>query len=205
MVKLPSVRKILQALYYLQSNAPFDNNDRFNRVYLLKMLYFSDRHHLRHFGCLATDDTYIAMKLGPVASTASNILKRVTYNINSAEIDYLSYVKDLSENEVEIMTQNNDELSESFKESLDFSLREFGRYSWTTQSAFSHNYPEWKKHGTKLSYVNPSIIMEIEDFFDDPEDDTWLSKFEKDCDPFKEDKEFLAILKEDLNADSVSA
>jgi uncharacterized phage-associated protein len=169
------------------------------------MLYFSDRYHLRHFGSLATDDTYLAMKLGPVASTASDILKRNYYNINSAETGYLNDIKELSENEVEIESQNTDELSESFKESLEFVLKEFGQYNWNKQSAISHCYPDWKKHKTRLSHNNPSILMNLHDFFDDPDDETCFLTFGKTYDPFKEDKEFLALLKDDFNANAISA
>jgi uncharacterized phage-associated protein len=199
MNKLPSVRKILQALYYIQSNAPSDNNDRFNKVYLLKMFYFADRYHLRHFGCLASRDTYFAMKLGPVASTAYNILKRDQCNINSAEVGCLQGVKEVSEHDVEIEFQGDDELSKSFKKALDFALKEFGHYSWSQQSDISHCYPEWKN----LYGANPSNLrtpMDLRDFFDDPDDNTCFSKFGKNCDPFKDDKEFLTLLREDLNA-----
>jgi hypothetical protein len=72
-----SVLKILQALYYIQEKAPSSNQDRFNIVYLLKMIFFSDRYHLRHFGITATcDDYYAMMKLGPVASFTFDMLKR---------------------------------------------------------------------------------------------------------------------------------
>jgi uncharacterized phage-associated protein len=200
MNKLPSARKILQALYYLQSNAPRDNNDRFNRVYLLKMLYFADRYHLRHFGNLASNDKYFAMALGPVASVAYNVLKKSSYNINSAETECLSDVKELSENDVEIEYQNDDELSKSFKNALDFTLKEFGYYGWKKQSDISHCYPEWKKHRSELTPANPRIPMELQDFFDDPDDDACFLEFGKNYDPFKEDKEFLALLRDDLNA-----
>jgi len=203
MKKLPSVRKILQALYYIQSNAPPDNNDRFNRVYLLKMLYFADRYHLRHFGCLASGDTYFAMKLGPVASTTYDVLKKVSRNINSAFEDYLQILNELSETEVEIGFQNDDELSESFKDALDFALKEFGHYDWIKQSKISHCYPEWKKHETTAPNSNPNVLMDLHDFFDDPDDETCFSRFGKDHDPYKDDKEFLELLREDLNAISV--
>jgi len=204
MSKLPSARKILQALYQIQSNAPQNNPDRFNKVYLLKMIYFADRYHLRHFGNLATEDCYVAMKLGPVASTTYDILKKVPYNINSAEIGYLSAVKELSEYDVEIAIQDNDELSESFNRSLNFASKEFGHFDWKKQSDISHFYPEWKKHEPHLSNANPGIPMDVRDFFDDPGDEACFLMFGKKCDPFKEDKKFLALLKEDFDENPIS-
>jgi len=199
-----SIRRILQALYYLQSKAPSDNQDRFTKVYLLKMLYFADRYHLRHFGCLATGDNYVAMKLGPVASVTFDMLKRVPNIKNSAGTDYLSAIKELSEHEVKIEPQKDDELTESFKRSLDFALKEFGHFNWIKQSKISHCYVEWKKHETSLS-VNLSIPMDTSDFFDDPEDETCFSEFKKAYDPFKDDKEYLRLRKESFGENAISS
>jgi len=187
----PSVRKILQALYYIQNKAPTDNQSRFNRVWLLKMMYFADRYHIRNFGILATDDTYFAMNLGPVASTTFDILKNNHSNTNLPE----TAVVEFSEHDVRIMPQTEERLSESFKESIDFALNTFGSYSWSKLSDISHKYPEWKKHQTTLE-INGRACMDLADFFDDPEDEA--------NDPFKEDKEFLGLLKEDYESNYIS-
>jgi len=186
-----NARKLLQALYYIQSRAPSNNESRFNKVYLLKMIFFADRYHLRHFGCLATKDEYYAMKLGPVASTTFDILKK---KLN----EYSSDVEEISENEVLVKKQNEDYLSESFKESLNFALKEFSVYCWEDLSKISHCYPEWEKHKGEISSVIKRSEMSLLDFFEDPEDEKCLAKFNKNTDPFKEDKNFLALMKEDF-------
>lgn len=194
-MKVPNrTRKLLQALYYIQGKAPSGNEDRFSKVYLLKMMFFADRYHLRHFGFLATEDSYYAMKLGPVASATFDILKK---NLND---DYLSDVEEISENEVLINKQGEDELSESFKEALDFALREFGSYGWRELSEISHCYPEWKRHEKELSGFIKRMDMSELDFFDDPEDESCFAGFSRNIDPFKEDKDFLSLMKEDFNA-----
>jgi uncharacterized phage-associated protein len=203
MGKSPSVRKILQALYYIQNHAPTDNEDRFNIVYLLKMLYFSDRYHLRHYGGLASHDTYYAMQLGPVASFTYDILKKTGRNMTPTEIEQLSYVKELDEHSVEIEAQGSEDLSTSFKKAMDFTLKEFGQFRWSKQSSLSHCYPEWKKHAHLLTRANPRILMDIRDFFDDVNDDKQLSALGKNGDPFKEDKEFLVLLRDGIDADTV--
>jgi uncharacterized phage-associated protein len=205
MGKSPSVRKILQALYYIQSRAPTDNEDRFNIVYLLKMIYFSDRYHLRHYGNLATQDTYYAMKMGPVASVTYDLLKKAGRNMTPTEIEQLSYVKELDEYSVEIEAQGSEDLSISFKKAMDFTLKEFGQFKWGKQSDLSHCYPEWKKHEQALTRANPRILMDIKDFFDDIDDDKQLSELGKDSDPFREDREFLMLLRDDLYAPAISA
>jgi len=176
-----STPRILQALYYIQSKAPADNSDRFHRTYFLKMIYFADRYHLRHYGFTATDDTYYAMKLGPVASATYDILKSVA-------------VKEISEHEVFIDRFGDDDLPESFKESLDFALLNFGSYGWAALSDITHFYPEWKKHESNIAQKR-RIAMDVRDFFDDPQD--------KKDDPFKEDRAFLESLREDFDADYI--
>jgi len=194
---LDHTRKILQALYYLQSRTPTSNEDRFNKAYLLKMIFFADRYHLRHFGFLATEDKYCAMKNGPVASVTFDILKK-----NWDE--YSSDVEEISEHDVCIKEQSDDYLSESFKESLDFALNEFKNYSWSVLSDISHCYPEWKKHEKEL-LSRKSVDMSDLDFFEDIENERDLAKFGKNTDPFKEDKDFLALMKEDFNENFVSS
>lgn len=200
MSKQLSVRKILQALYYLQNKAK--SKDKNNKVYLLKMIFMADRYHLRHFGITATNDNYCAMKLGPVASATYDILKKKNpRNVNSAEIGYLSDIEEISEYDVLIKPQEQDELSDSFKEALDFALKEFGHYSWGKLSNISHCYPEWKKYETFLAENTVQKFMDIQDFFDDPEDETCIGK---KGDPFKDDKEFLALLKEEYIAHAIA-
>ena len=201
-MKKPTIRKLLQALYYLQSKAT--SADKTNRVYLLKMLFMTDRYHLRHFGITATNDNYYAMKLGPVASKSFDILKNNYKNINSAEIPYLSDVVEISEHDVLINPQEQDELSESFREALDFALREFGSYGWSELSEISHCYPEWKKHEKDLP-SNTRMTMNIQDFFDNPDNDDCFAEFGIKEDPFKEDEEFLALSKEEYAANLISA
>jgi hypothetical protein len=42
---------------------------------VLKLLYFADKIHLGRYGWLASGDDYVAMRFGPVASGAYNLLK----------------------------------------------------------------------------------------------------------------------------------
>jgi len=205
MNKTPSVRKILQALYYIQSRAPQNNEDRFSKVYLLKMLYFADRYHIRHYGNLLSNDSYVAMKLGPVASTTYDILKKTPNLKVPADADYLSEVKELDEHEVEIEIQDDNKLSKSAKTALDFALREIGQYDWKKQSKFSHCYPEWKRRAPYINGANLSAAMDLRDFFDNPDNEICFSEFGKKGDPFEEDREFLILLRDDLYADTVSA
>jgi len=189
-----SVTRILQALYYIQRKAPSGNPDRFNILYLLKMIFFSDRYHLRNFGITATLDDYYAMDLGPVASVTFNLLK------GCLDEKYSLAIQEINEYNVEIKQQKEDELSESFKEAMDFALKEFGDFDWRKMSDVSHCYPEWKKHKKELSRVIKRVQMNEIDFFENP-DDSCFVEFGKKYDPFKEeDEEYLSLRKEHYNA-----
>ena len=186
-----SFPKILQALYYIQSRAPSSNQDRFDITYLLKIIFFSDRYHLRHFGITATGDDYYAMKKGPMASLTYDLLKgKLPGNYEK----HLSSIHKMTEYRIEIKRQEEDELSDSFKEAIDFALKEFGNYGWEKISDISHCYPEWEKHEKELS-TSKSVPMNEIDFFDDPGDYARLAKSGKENDPFEDDKEYLSLRK----------
>jgi uncharacterized phage-associated protein len=197
-----SVRKILQALFYIQNHAPSNNESRYNIMYLLKMVYLTDRYHIRHFGMTATGDNYFAMKLGPVASNTDNILKKNTRWLNSAEVPLCDSVREISEFDVSIDAQAEDELAQSVKEALDFALANFGHLSNFDLSELSHNYPEWKKHAHELNAEVKSVPMQLEDFFDDPDDSAHIIKHGHG-DKFADDRIFLEALREDWDVAAV--
>jgi uncharacterized phage-associated protein len=169
-------------------------------MYLLKMMFFADRYHIRHFGFVASDDNYIAMKDGPVASATYDILsKKKPHQANLSEIALLEDVSVVSEYEVEIAKQKNDELSESFMQSLDFAIENYGNYGPFKLSDITHDYPEWKKHETTINQVTKSVSMDFKDFFDNPVSLEYSKKQGIKTDPFADDEDFLQALKDDFN------
>lgn len=183
-----SIRKILQALYYLQFNSTC--KDRYGKMYLLKLIYFADRYHLRHFGFVPSSDVYVAMEYGPVASSTYDILKKkMPINANSYEFDLISFVEEKNENEVEIKKQDNDELSKSYIQALDFALKNYGKFNGFELSKITHCYPEWKKHEKTLKSGILQVPMNFIDFFDNPKNIK--------NDPFKDDKEFLQLMRDE--------
>lgn len=201
MARKLSIKRILQALYYIQSHAPVDNGSRLSKVYLLKILFFADRYHLRNFGVLATGDTYFAMKMGPVASVTFDILKgKFPTVMNAWEYPLISEVEDIDENNVNIKAQDDDELSESFKEALDFSLSTFGSYQYDELSDISHDYPEWKRFKEDLEHLTAKRFeMSEDDFFENPKTLEKSKKYKIVKDPYDEDEEFLAVMREKLD------
>lgn len=62
--------KALEAILYVASKAPIPD-----LYHVGKLMYFADRKHLENYGRLITGDSYKAMKNGPVASGAYDLLK----------------------------------------------------------------------------------------------------------------------------------
>lgn len=199
--KTISVRKLLQVLYYIQSHAPADNPCKTAIMYLLKMLFFAERYHLRHFGFFATNDTYFAMKNGPVASAALDILHKCLPN-NASRLDacLLSEIDGIDEYNVCIKKQDDDELSESFKLAMDFSIKTFGQYNQFQLSDISHDYPEWKKFENKIGIEANRFPMNAGDFFCNPENLEKSSRLGITVDPFAEDDNFLKEMREEFYA-----
>lgn len=200
-----SIRKVLQALYYIQKGSGKGYQPY---MYFVKMMYFADRHHVRHYGITISDDHYVAIKMGPVASATLDILKRQMPKIaNRADYDLLNEVQNIDEYNVLIKKQLEDELSLSNKKSLDFAIGEFGNLDQYKLSDISHDYPEWVKHKEEIQYgmnnggEKLSFSIPLEDFFENPKN---LPNFFKirgtSEDPyFEEDKDFLKAMKESVH------
>lgn len=192
-----SIRKILQMLFYIQNSPASTSSEKDDIMYLLKIIFFADRYHMRNYGITATGDSYYGMKRGPVASSTFDILQsRLPNNANSAEFQYINDVETTGEYTVSIKPQSDDELSPSVKEALDFSLGVFGSFSQFELSDITHIYPEWKNRKDSLNTNNKRFDISFEDFFEDPDDLKELNKYKLKKDPFEADLEFLDAMKE---------
>lgn len=198
-MKKISARKILQTLYYIQQHAPVSSK-KYDIMYILKIVFFAVRFHLRNYGTPFLNITFYAMRRGPVASEVMDIIQgKMPYNMNSAEIELLKEVENIGEYDYEIKKQDTDELPSSFLQSLDFAIDNFGEYDPFQLSEISHSYPEWKKHEEKL-LTEKRVLMNYEDFFNNPDEMKLIPS-----DPFFEaDEEFLSVLREDYLEHAIS-
>lgn len=157
----PDYEKIIQAInYFARKNI----RNCISKLYFLKLIYLADRYHLRKYGRMVTNDTYFAMKYGPVASASKKAFEFIelpeyylayadTYLCSAKATDnYLRSIKDV----------DLDVFSESDIEALDVAWSVKEKYSDLV--AFTHLFPEWQKHEDKLK--NCSVCrMDINDFF----------------------------------------
>lgn len=83
--------KILEGLVY----AAFHLGKGATRHSASKVLYFADREHLANCGRMIFDDTYVAMRDGPVPSIAYDLMKQSTGTYNFLVMDQDSVLEAL--------------------------------------------------------------------------------------------------------------
>jgi len=184
-----NIEKIVQLFYYIQKNS-----GAVSKLELVKFLFFADRIHIRKHFSLISQDSYVALKYGPVASGSLDVLnKQIEYlnNFSEKELDFLEYVHQTDQYEWEIKEISNDLLSKNEMHSIDRSIELF---SGKKLSEISHDYPEWKRYKElfekKLISRRPVVV---DDFFRNPDvnDSPAIQKYFGSVDPLHEDEEYL--------------
>ena len=172
---------------------------------LIKLMFFADRYHLRHYSILITADDYKAMKLGPVGSATKDILKYDEFFFSNLTSEDKRYYRKYLKLEGDYVKANGicnyKELSESEKEALDFAIKFFGKFGQFRLAHITHDYPEWKQYKEFFDkYKAKRIDMNEIDFLDDPivEESPYIQKYLDGEDPFREDEEILKNIREDL-------
>jgi uncharacterized phage-associated protein len=157
----------------------------------MKYVWLSDRLHLRIYGRSITNDTYYAMKLGPVPSGTYNIVKNDPF-IEKGDIEYSSQYLAPKDNKKQrfISTNMVDEtvFSKSDLKVLNSVFEKFSNMTKWQLSDYSHLFDEWTRYKEQLE-KNPKGRFEVipDDFFNE----TNLGD-----DVFNQSKETLDCLKE---------
>lgn len=181
-------KKATQALNHFTSK----EGGIINKMKALKLVYLADRYHLRKYGRLITNDTYLAMGYGPVPSGVKDIAEASELFLGDEERKYSSkYIEPIDRLALKsVDTVDNSVLSESDIEALNFAWEQFGHLEKFELSEITHEYPEWKRHKKALE-LDSRIQMYLEDFFEDPEGD--INKcFELSSQDKTERREYLA-------------
>lgn len=130
--------KALEAILYVASKAPDPDI-----YHVIKVLYFADLAHLEKYGRLITNDTYIAMKDGPVASNAYDIIK-LAKNCGRMIPDGLEIKDILSALVVDKITvkplrnPEEDVFSDSDVSCLDEAIKNIGHLKFSDIRSMSH-------------------------------------------------------------------
>jgi uncharacterized phage-associated protein len=153
-----------QALNYLA----IKSGGTINKMKSLKLIFFSDRYHLRKYGRPVTNDEYLAMNYGPVASGVKDIAEMSSFLDSKVKKYAKRFIKPVSTYKYCSLTPvDMDIFSESEIEAIDYALDHFGGFDKFRIANLTHQYPEWSRHEIALKNIS-NIRMDYLDFLDDP-------------------------------------
>jgi hypothetical protein len=153
--------KITQALCYLGSKCRGRTMDK---LHALKVVYLADRYHLRKYGSTISSDNYLAMEMGPVASTTRKTIEgKLSGDPAAYALQYITPGKDRFQSKI---STSFDELSKTDIESLDAAYDTYLAKGPDNIIAFTHRFPEWQKHQREIDAGKKAVRMSLVDFFD---------------------------------------
>ena len=158
-------KKMFQTVNYLAAKS----GGSVPTMSLLKLVWLSDRLHMRKYGRTVTGDGYYAMKFGPVATKIYSGLQDGTF-LSSEERAYAGLCfKKVGQYEIASASKPDlDFFSDSDVDVLDLVYNTFGVKDRFELSEFSHNFPEWSKFERLLKLgTNKRYEMDLLDFFTD--------------------------------------
>ena len=152
--------KILQVINYFS-----DKIKSINKLKLIKLIYLLDKYHILNYGRLVTNDTYFAMKKGPVGSFTKDILWLNEFLSEEDKKLIKQYIYIDGHNVIQKKKFDDyDLLSESEIDGLNFVIDKFGKYSNSRLIDYTHEYPEWKQYEFALNEgVSSSVEIAKED------------------------------------------
>lgn len=147
-----------------------------NKMKAIKLIWLSDRLHLRKFGRTITGDEYYALPNGPIPSATRDVLENSNF-IEDSATDYASeYITEIDKYNYKSLIEGNYKVfSKSDIDILNTVFSNYGHLDHFALSDFSHNFPEWKKHESALAKKLSSRFPIVpDDFFLNFDDNTGL-------------------------------
>lgn len=160
-----SHRKATQALNFFARQ----NGGKINKLKALKLIYFADRHHLRRYGRPITNDRYVAMNYGPVASACKDLAEMSDF-LGDEERTYAEPFLQTVDKHTYASKGEPDTsvLSASDLESLRFAWENYQGWDAFRLAEHTHQFPEWKRHETELASSSRADMSYL-DFLENPE------------------------------------
>ena len=162
-------RKAVQALNYFA----IKEGGNIDKMKAIKLIWLSDRAHLRKYGRPILMDRYLAMKYGPVPSKTKDLSECDNAFLDINEREYRDmYIKTYHNSHDIKSIHDIDEkvFSKTDMQVMEKVYLQFGKNEQFKLSEISHFYPEWKRFREMLESEEASHIdMNYEDFFKNPE------------------------------------
>ena len=162
---LPDYSKIVQSINYF---ARLHDDFVISKLVFLKLMFLADRYHIRMYGRLISNSHYVAMKYGPVASESKAVFEFLGLpesEMNYARLFLVQNTKNTLKSIAEIET---DKLSKTDMEALSIAWKTYQNHPRIV--AYTHRFPEWKRHCHELLDKNV-VTMNMDDFFLPTDDD----------------------------------
>jgi hypothetical protein len=146
-----------------------------NYMKAIKLVWLSDRYHIRNNGRTITGDAYFALKNGPVASCTKDII--LNFKLSTEENDYKNAFVSIDTNKYLISSISNTELNVFSKNEVEILNTIYKNYSHMSEfeiSEFSHEFPEWKAYEERIKKGGKRFKIDMTLFFENLIDDTKL-------------------------------
>jgi uncharacterized phage-associated protein len=146
------------------------NRGEMNKMKAIKIIWLSDRHHLRLHGRTITGDIYYALKNGPVPSNTRDLLGQSSEFLDDDELKYsMDNIQNIDANTyINKSIVNEKVFSVSDFKSLHEVWNKYGTYGKYELRDLSHFFPEWKKFESSLDRgIITRAPMSLIDFFED--------------------------------------
>ncbi len=147
---------------------------KINYMKAIKLIWLSDRYHLRNHGRTITGDEYFALKNGPVASCTLDIIKSTILSDEETIYKNLFLIKSNTYILKSIKPFNSKVFSSNELRVLNLIYSEYKGFDEFQLSDISHEFPEWKEYEEKIKKSNSSYKIDMDLFFINYEDDKKL-------------------------------
>lgn len=158
-------RKATQMLNFFA----LEQSGKINKLKALKLVFFADRYHLRQYGRPISNDRYLAMNFGPVASSCKDLAEMSDF-LGTEEKRYAEqYLEPNGHDYQSKSDSDHSEFSETDLEALEFVWNEYGPRGEFELANLTHQFPEWKQHEARLQSPDESRVpMRYTDFLKNP-------------------------------------
>lgn len=152
------IKKIIQTINFFS----LKEGGSINKEKVLKLIWLSDKLHLRKYGRTIIDDNYIATKNGlfPVFT------KKILDNMDNQYLDIIKYVISIDENYcTSISSLDQNCFSKSDLSVLETVYNYYGEFDYHMLNEISFGCSEWKQIENMLNYKT-TINIDFCNFFD---------------------------------------
>lgn len=168
-----NVRKLVQALAYFASKTSSEKIDAWKAY---KLLWLSDRYHLRQYGRMITGDTYYALPHGPVPSDAKHVIDGMPLSHLADVPGYAEkYVHSIPEKRKYQVVAPVDTrvFSQTDIKAMDKVYEIYGHWTCKQLEALSHQYPDWNSYQDLIAREGEKDAhpIDVNLFFQNPENE----------------------------------